>query len=238
MATVVHFITYGNDKFTESKKRICDEAVSTDWFETITAYGPSDLNHRFKKKCKNVLKQKRGGGYWIWKPAVVKTKLDEINDNEFLVYLDAGCKINITENSTKRFYEYIDLLNKDVNNTGIISFENGYKERNWCIQEIFDYFKVNIKSKIATSQQIVGNTLIIKKNEQSIKQVNEWYNMAITKPLLFTDHYNKTNQQSYLKDNRHDQAIFSIIRKLNNPIMLPNETEWGKKKKESFQSDF
>lgn len=44
-----------------------------------------------------------------------------------------------------------------------------------------------------------------------------------TNPLLFTDYYNN-NQQSYFKDNRHDQSVFSIIRKKYNSIILNDET--------------
>jgi hypothetical protein len=42
-------------------------------------------------------------------------------------------------------------------------------------------------------------------------------------PLMFTDHYNN-NQESYFKDNRHEQSIFSVIRKMHNPILLEDET--------------
>lgn len=34
-------------------------------------------------------------GYGIWKPYIVNQKLSEIYDNDILVYLDAGCSINI-----------------------------------------------------------------------------------------------------------------------------------------------
>ena len=39
------------------------------------------------------VKQPRGGGYWIWKSHIIK-KINEINDNDILIYLDAGCSIN------------------------------------------------------------------------------------------------------------------------------------------------
>ena len=50
-----------------------------------------------------------------------------------------------------------------------------------------------------------------------------WNKVLYTNPLLFTDYYNN-NQQSYFKDNRHDQSVFSIIRKKYNSIILKDET--------------
>tara|TARA_Y100000385_G_scaffold256105_1_gene282238 strand:+ start:26 stop:250 length:225 start_codon:yes stop_codon:yes gene_type:complete len=45
-------------------------------------------------------------------------------------------------------------------------------------------------------------------------------------PLLFTDCYNK-NQKYPFKDHRHDQSIFSVIRKMSNTILLKDETWFG-----------
>jgi hypothetical protein len=74
------------------KKRLCNEAKSSGWFDTIIAYSPKDLDNEFTKKFKNILNQSRIGGYGIWRPYIIK-KLNEINDGDFLIYLDAGCTI-------------------------------------------------------------------------------------------------------------------------------------------------
>ena len=44
MIPKIHFITYGNDRFKNSKKRLYNEANATGWFDTITSYGPEDLD--------------------------------------------------------------------------------------------------------------------------------------------------------------------------------------------------
>ena len=72
---MIHFITYGNHKFKNGKKRLCNEANSSGWFNTITAYGPKDLDDEFTKKFKNILSQSRIGGYGIWRPYIIKKNL-------------------------------------------------------------------------------------------------------------------------------------------------------------------
>eukprot|EP00984_Skeletonema_dohrnii_P009642 scaffold3693_cov117-Skeletonema_dohrnii-CCMP3373.AAC.5 len=62
----VHFRTYGNDNYVWAKGRIVQEALDTGWFASVKALGPDDLTAGFKKRFENILKLRRGGGYWIW----------------------------------------------------------------------------------------------------------------------------------------------------------------------------
>ena len=215
----VYLITYGNEKFYNSKKRLQNEANSTGWFDNITIYGPEDLDNDFREKNKNILNQNRGNGYWMWKSYIIKKHLDKINENDILIYLDTGCCIN--PKGKNRFDEYIEMLNKT--DTSCISFQMNHLEKVWSIKEIFQYFNIDVDGEIANSGQIIGGVQIIKKNYKSINMVNQWVETISNNPLLFTDHYN-SNQESYFIDNRHDQSIFSIIRKMNNTILLNDET--------------
>jgi hypothetical protein len=98
-------------------------------------------------------------------------------------------------------------------------------EKKWTTSEIFKYFNIEEDSEVKNSGQVMATIQIIKKNTNSIKLINLWNKVLYTNPLLFTDYYNN-NQQSYFKDNRHDQSVFSIIRKIHNSIILNNETDF------------
>jgi hypothetical protein len=215
----VHFITYADDVFKNAKKRICKEAMNCRWFNSITSYGPESLDDSFKEKFKHILSQPRIAGYGIWRPYIIKKSLDEIDYGDILVYLDAGCKINV--NGKKRFDEYINKV--VTNQTGIISFQMPHLEKVWTTKEIFNYFNLEPDGDIGNSGQILDGILIMRKTNTFIKLNDLWLKAVYDNPLLFTDYYNKS-QNSYFKDNRHEQSIFSIIRKLNNPLLLTDET--------------
>lgn len=217
---MIHLITYGDDKFKNSKKRLEKEALNTGWFDSVTVYGPEILDSNFKNKFKEVLSHSRGAGYWIWKIYIIQKKLREINDNDILIYLDAGCSIN--PKGEKRFKEYIDMLNKS--DEGIISFKMSHiPEKYYTTKEIFDYFDVNMNSDIANNGQLVGGILIMKKTPKLNIKLDMVYKVYEDNYLLVTDYYNQ-NQAPYFKDNRHDQSIFSIIRKIHKSIELEDET--------------
>ena len=219
MTQKIHLITYGDNNFTKSKQRINNEAINSDWFDSVTVYGPENLDNDFKLKFKNILEQSRGGGYWIWKSYIIKKKLDEINDNDILIYLDAGCSIN--PQGKDRFNKYVEMLNNS--DEGGISFELTHPEKKYTTKEIFNYFNIDINGEIANSGQILATVRIMKKNKNLMNLINLESKTLYDNALLFTDHYNN-NQESYFKDNRHDQSILSLVRKKVGSIVLTDET--------------
>lgn len=231
---MIHFITYGDSGFEETKQRLCSQAKSLGWFDTITAYSPDDLDDDFKERFKNILELPRGGGYWIWKPYIIHKHLEKIKEGDILIYLDAGCYIN--PNGHKRFKEYIEMLNdaeggSDAEgDTGCISFQmSHHTEDKWTTKEIFEHFNIHEggNSDIRESGQFIATVRMFKKNSNSMNIVSAWRNALYQNPLLFTDYYNKnnhSNQSERFIENRHDQSVLSVICKLYKTTVLEDET--------------
>ena len=225
---IIHFITYGDKNFLKAKQRILKEANEFAEFKTIKGYGPDELPINFKNKFAQILKQPRGGGYWIWKVAIIEEALKNINDGEFLIYMDAGCKFNL--NGKQRFNEYIQLLNDSE--YGVLSFQltgnkgpgNFEKEKTWTTKQIFDYFNININSSMATDSQYMATILIFQKSTHCNLIIEKYIKALLDDPLLFTDYYNRTNQHLDFKDNRHDQSVLSLIRKIHGSVVIDDET--------------
>lgn len=220
MSQKIHLISYGNNRFKNSKKRIYNEAKNSNWFNTINIYGPENLSEEFKNEFNDILQKPRGAGYWIWKFDIIKKQLTKIANNDILIYIDAGCSINIQ--GKIRFNDYIDMLNNT--NKSIISFQMPHIEKKYTCKEIFHHFKMDINSDNGNSGQFIGGILIMKNNYNSMNIIDECINVLRTDHLLVTDHYNKLNQCSEFIDNRHDQSILSLIRKKYGSIILPDET--------------
>ena len=51
-------------------------------------------------------------------------------------------------------------------------------------------------------------------------------------PLLFTDHYNNNGQESCFIENRHDQSVLSLNRKIHGSVIIQDETYHGNFKSE------
>ena len=218
----IHFITYGNDRFKNSKVRIKKQAERFGEFDTITVYGPEDIDADFKNRFANILKKKRGGGFWIWKPYVVNRRFQEIKDGEYLIYIDAGCTINMK--GKDRFRYYISRL-KD-SDKGFISFQLPHREKVWGVVEVFNYFKIGLESEEAKSRQYMAGILIMKKNKNSSFIIEKWLKTLYDDPWLFTNRYHRSSlnkNRPKFKENRHDQSSLSLLRKIHGSIVLGNE---------------
>jgi hypothetical protein len=64
----------------------------------------------------------------------------------------------------------------------------------------------------------------MKKCEHVINIYNKFFDVIDTDKKLITDYYNKINQSDEFIDNRHDQSILSVIRKIYGTVVLPDET--------------
>ena len=219
----IHFITYGDEKYEKSKKRLINEANNFDEFKTVMSYGKNDLTQEFKNKYKNILDMKRGGGYWLWKLDIIKQTFSKIKENDIILYLDAGCQLN--DSGKKRFGEYIELLNNSK--YGMLSFKmENQLEKFWTTTQILKYFNVEDNKNILNDGQYMSTVLLLKKNNHSREYLKIFEQCIMDDSLLITDKYNQTNQKEYFKDNRHDQSISSIIRKKIGSVVIGKDESW------------
>ena len=217
----IHLITYGSNNYTKSAIRLKNQAESFYEFESITNYRIKDLEKNFVNSVITIMGQRRGGGYWIWKPYLIQKKIEEIEDGEYLIYLDAGCTIN--PQGFERFKEYIQILKES--DKPIIGFQMSWaREKFYTSDKIFEYFNVNSESPIRESGQIMGTVQIMKKCDFTVSLFKKINNVIKDDPYLFTDIYNKKTKRQEFVDNRHDQSIISIVKKLEGCVIIEDES--------------
>lgn len=211
----VHMITYGDDKFYDAKKVLCDEAVLSKFFYSIKSYSRKNLSPSFLNRYETVLNMPRGGGYFIWRGDIIIQRLEEIDEGDFLIYNDSGNTIN--SNGRNKFIEYINKLNDSP--YGLLWFQTSYTEKNWTTKEIFDYFNVNLNSSVSNTGQHWIGCLIIQKNEHSMNIFKKYLQTLEDNVLLFTDEYNSSQTHKFT-ENRHDQSILSVISKIDGCVSI------------------
>lgn len=226
---MAHLISFGNSIFEAKKTRLKKACIDTGWFSSVTMFGPDDLDNEFKIEFDDILKHRRGAGYWIWKAYLIKKTLENLVENDILIYIDAGCTIN--PEGKVRYDEYIAMLRNS--NECIISFQMHLREKDWTVKEIFNHFELDPDGPIANSGQIIGGILIMKKTPELLKMIDLILETYRADHMLVTDFYSKSPQPAYFRENRHDQSIFSIIRKLHGSILLRNETFYDKSSRHS-----
>lgn len=55
MPQQIHFVTYGNEMYNNSKKRLRVESINSGWFDTTTICGSENLSEEFKYEFSDIL---------------------------------------------------------------------------------------------------------------------------------------------------------------------------------------
>lgn len=200
-----------------SLRRIRKEAEYTDWFDTITVVDEDYFDKAYMEMIKPTLNL-WGFGYWRWKSYVVLKKLNEINKDDLLVYLDVGCTINPVGKT--RFEEYIESVEK--NPDGMLFYEQkGLLEKQYTKMDLIVYTKGNLNDN-----QICSGLFILKKQESTIRLVNEWYDLCNNHFELITDSPSIIPNDPSFVGNRHDQSALSLLARKYNPVYIDALETW------------
>ena len=213
----INLITFADSKYKYAAKKLIKQANKKNIFDSARIYYKKDLSLKFVDNFSKIINSSIGSGYFIWKPYVISEELKKIDEGDFLLYLDAGCTFNYF--GIKRFNEYLEILKESK--SGIISFVLKQPECFNTNRACFEYFGKNPESD--KSGQLVGGILLMQKTKVLLKQVNLWLKTLYNKPLLFTDDLTSNEIKGFSR-HRHDQSVFSLIRKQFDPCLIKDET--------------
>jgi len=207
-----HFITFATKSYKKYAEDLCNSAIKNGGFDTVQIYNFDDLDSVFKIKNQNILTQKRGAGYWLWKPYIIYKKILEIEDGDILCYCDSQYIFQ------KNIREITDIWLKDIN-IGIpntkpssgLELEKSYSK--------FDAFTImnvpqgQIRDNFINSIQAWAGFTVYRKCFNSIRFISEWLTYAQDERIITDIESRFGPEDFFFKDNRHDQTILSILSK-------------------------
>ena len=188
-------------------KRIEKEAEESKFFDFIHTFTEKDIADYMKHHEAFVNANKRGYGYWIWKPYCISRVFNKINEGDILVYLDAGSSINA--DGYKTFQDYVTACRNSEHKN--VSFQyNQNIEEDWTKNDIFEEIGTTEQDK--KSGQIWAGLWILEKSPTTKHLVDKWLEKMQNYHLI-DDSPSKTPNVPSFRENRHDQSIFSCILK-------------------------
>jgi hypothetical protein len=219
---MIHFFSYGNNNYQNSKNRIKQEAYNMG-FDKVYVYGPEDLPKDFVEKTSPHINHPRGAGYWLWKSYFLKQIMDSADQNDFIIYADSGCHLNV--HGKERLNQYFNYITMHESGFLGLQMDSGNLAEEYYTNEmVFEYFNIGPDDPIRKTGQYVGGILFIRKCQISQKIVDEYYNLAINRPDLFSDVHNDYKRTNVFRDHRHDQSILGLLRKKYGAVAIPDES--------------
>ena len=213
-------ITYANEIYKKAEKFNACTAIHKGKADKVVAYTPKDIDRQFKKKNADILSQKRGNGYWLWKPYFILKTLKEMKDNDYLVYLDAGAfYLNDVRHLVSRM---------ESDQQFMMSFELPFKERLYTKRDAFVYMGCDTKEYSETNQRM-ATMVVFKKTADALRFAGEWLEFGQEEGII-TDAKNRFGKNNYAGfiEHRHDQSIFSLLSKKYGTKAYRDPSQYGR----------
>ena len=220
-----HLVSFASSDMIKSLKRLEKQALAFNFFETLHMYTEEDLDPAFRKKYSGFMKKKtRGYGFWLWKPTVILQALGKIQEGHDLLYIDAGCHLNIKGKS--RLEDYFQFL--QLSPSGVLAFQNkvpvaplnhdgrrlpDLPDRHWIKGDLLDYFGVRKNAEIIDTQTIGAGILLVKKIPKAVQFLQSWEGHMRNNLHLLDNSPSNSTDLSGFREHRHDQAFFSVMAK-------------------------
>ena len=228
------FVSYGDAKFENTLRRIGKEASGLGLFDEIRLYRPQDLPVAIA--ASPLMAFGKGGGYWNWKPFVIKRTLEDCSDKDLVCYADAGCVLRASEDWSL----YFDKLRS----TKAICFQyrsdfdyrwsenypcNSPKIKHWSKRSTLEYFdRLLGPCGWWDFNKILGGVLFFRGKEGRL--INDWLSLSLLKPELFYDPLvaERESQHTDFIEHRHDQSVLTPLayycRRIPGEVLIQPET--------------
>jgi hypothetical protein len=165
-------------------------------------YKNEDIDEEFYNKNKTILSAKRGAGYWLWKPYFINKTLLEIPENDYLIYLDSGVKLDTS--AIQIIQELLIAKNKEM---AIVELED-FLVKN-IKRSVFKYF--NADSEFYLKLKRLNNLVSIIKNTPKTRK---FYKQLLEKscvPELIMDEPFGKDEYPEFREHSHDIAVLAML---------------------------
>ncbi len=196
----VYLVSYsdGPAVFRKNQKMLTYSALQWN-VNFLFNYKKSFIDPKFIAKHKDVFAQKKGAGYWLWKPWIIQNTLRQVPENAYVIYCDAGFVLQ--KNPTP----LLDLLK--TNDVVLFAYENeilsNVTKKNALVKTGCD------REACRQSPAFIGGVILLKNTPTTRKFIQKWLTYCEDKDLLLDDGP-LTATSSGGGSHRHDQSLLGI----------------------------
>ena len=147
----------------------------------------------------------RGGGYWFWKPLLLKRHLDSLQDGDFLIYSDSDML---------DFFSWLPLLLETMVewNSNLALYQLPYLEQEWTKRDVYQEFCPSRDLERDSSGQYAGGHLILRKDNATLGLIEDWIDVMKNWHWVSDEPSTIPNLPQF-QEHRHDQSLLSLLLK-------------------------
>lgn len=215
-------INYSDNNYSEAQKYCSKKAMTCGGFEKVIEYTPKDIPDSIINLCRESFygDDRKAKRYGLWRPYIIRHTLEKLEYGDYLCYCDAGGYF------IRDVYPIFNKMEKEQKDIRVSQLP--LVEKQWTKRDVFICLNADYE-EVTDSNQICSGFIFIKKTEYSVLFFDEFYDVAIKYPSLFTDEDNKLGKENYPSfiENRHNQSVFSVLCKKWGIIPDEDISEYG-----------
>lgn len=204
----VHFLTFHDGisvKYKIAADQLMDWAHQYGLFDTIVAATFRTVEHEpdFQHMVPFVRANKRGFGYWTWKPFAIRKALRALRPGDMLVYMDACTKLNLE--GKPRFLEYLQWVKESAHGTLVIGSK--HRVREWCKMDLI--LALNGHT-LLDHEMLMAGIVFLTHTPAVMDFLDRWCSL-VSIPAFVDDSPSTVPNHPDFREHRHDQSIFTLL---------------------------
>lgn len=200
---MIRLVTYSDEKMLVSAK-LCGESAEKHGVQGASCVLPEAICSNFTYTNRDIFKEgARGAGcYWLFKPYVINGMMLNSQDNDILIYADAGI-------------EFIDSVHHIINrmDEDVFLFTNTHPNHHWTKRYTLDRMQPNWERMYGKDDpwpQVQASCMFIKVNAHTRDFIKTWL-LWCQMPGILDDSKGPCGEYPFFQDHRHDQSVLSIL---------------------------
>ena len=159
-------INYADKRFKKTQK--LNSRTARKWgADMVISYNREDMDEEYIRKNEQILKGSIGGGFFVWKPYFIKKTYNQMQEGDYLFYIDSGAVC------VDRIQHLINCMEKEQMDVMVFSLENERLEKQFTKRDTF--LLMNCDSpKDTDTPQVLAGYMIFKKTDFASKFIDEW----------------------------------------------------------------
>jgi len=201
MSTIL--VSFASGGYRPSQRRLCDsaKALGVDQYRN---YSPFFLYRKgYYYQHKEVLKARRGAGYWLWKSYIILKTLESAAEGDVIMYADVD-NVIISDLSP--------LIHIVEGSSPILLFANhGHLNRTWTKRDCFVLMNCD-DAQYHDAEQVDAAQVIVRNCAVSRAFVAEWLRNC-EDPRILTSAPNTCGLPNFVefREHRWDQSVLSLL---------------------------
>lgn len=206
------FVTFcaGAEAYYAAGLRLCRQVRSGGLFSRVVCYTDADLREDTAYWARHgdfISRNRRGFGYWIWKPYVVSKELERSAEGGVVMYLDAGCEYNPgaqaeLQDAFRRLASTPLLSARGIPEWAIIR---------WTKRDLLAFFDAD-RPNVHAVHQCQAGAILMRKCGRVMACVGEWLRVCSEHHRLIDDSrsVHALPEHPQLEEHRHDQSVYNL----------------------------